>query len=90
MCPENQAQRCNNKKKEEKILTISSWINLRIVAKVAARKRKQFGRNFAMNAWINNNLSKTCRWLVKVFPVKRKTLEKSTLNKDRNELERAY
>lgn len=51
----------------EKILSLSR-IHLRIVAKVAATQTKikfaanNFGeRNFAMNAWINNNLSKTYR-----------------------------
>lgn len=53
--------------KERKILSLSR-IHLRIVAKVAATQTKikfaanNFGEgNFAMNAWINNNLSKTYR-----------------------------
>lgn len=52
---------------EKKILSLSR-IHLRIVAKVAATQTKikfaanNFGeRNFAMNAWINNNFSKTYR-----------------------------
>lgn len=54
-------------KEMEKILSLSR-IHLRIVAKVAATQTKikfaanNFGeRNFAMNAWINNNFSKTYR-----------------------------
>lgn len=55
------------KEREMEILSLSR-IHLRIVAKVAATQTKiKFAannlgeRNFAMNAWINNNLSKTYR-----------------------------